>query len=234
MIDQRAGASRGQDIHKAGRHARLFQQRHQRQHGQRGFRGRLDDDAAAHRQRGGDLSGAHRCGIVPRRDQNSQPRRLVLDNDPGTGAWRAGNQAVGAHGLFGEPAKELGRIGRLAHRIGARLSVLQRDQVGKILKPRGHQLPSLAKDFGAVSGRLAGPILHRGCCGIESGIGIGNLGRGHRGEHAFCRRVDHVEPFATRARAPGAVDIQICMLHGSLRRIRAGGAVGRTGALQIR
>jgi hypothetical protein len=64
-----------------------------------------------------------------------------------------GDQAVGAHGLFGEPAEELGRIGRLAHRVGAGLAVFQRDQMGEILEPRGHQLPCLAQDLGAFARR---------------------------------------------------------------------------------
>jgi hypothetical protein len=36
-----------------------------------------------------------------------------------------------AHGLFGVPAEELGGVGDLAARIGQRLAVLQRDQLGE-------------------------------------------------------------------------------------------------------
>ncbi len=58
--DHLAGRARGNDVDDAGRHARLFQDRHQRQHGQRRIGGGLEHDRAAGGERGTDLAGGHR------------------------------------------------------------------------------------------------------------------------------------------------------------------------------
>ena len=135
VIDDLASSGGRQHVDEARRHARLFQHRHQRQHGERGFRGGLDDDTAARRERGGDLAGPHRGGVVPRRHQHGEPGGLVLHHDPRAGGGGTGDHPVGAHGLFGEPAKEFGGIGGLAARIDPGLAVFQRDEMREMIEP---------------------------------------------------------------------------------------------------
>ncbi len=70
LADHRARAARGDDVDDARRHARLLEDRHQGQRGQRRLRGRLEDDGAAGGERRADLARRHRGGEVPRRDQH--------------------------------------------------------------------------------------------------------------------------------------------------------------------
>jgi hypothetical protein len=89
-----------------------------------------------------------------------------------------GDQPVGAHGFFGEPAEELGGIGGLALGVRARLAVFQRDEMGEIVQPRGHQLPRLAQDLGAFARLRAAQSAMAAFGGIERRIGIRDLGGG--------------------------------------------------------
>ena len=174
-IDQRAGFLRRQHVDEALRHARLFKQRHQFQHGERCRGGRLDDDGTAGGESGRNLACAH-CGReVPRRHQRSDAGGLVLDQDPGAGGGSADDEPIGAHGFFREPAKELGRVDRLAYRVRARFAVFERDQTGDVLQPRGHQVEDLAQRFRSLPGRAARPIRKRGLRGVERGFGVGDL-----------------------------------------------------------
>jgi hypothetical protein len=229
VIDQRAGLLRRQHVDEALGHARLLQKRHQRQHGQRRLRGGLDDHAAARGQRGRDLSRAHGGGVVPRRDQHGEARGLVLHHDARARGGGVGDQAVGAHGLFGEPAEELGGIGRLALRVRARLAVFQRDEMGEMVEPRGHQLPCAAQHLGAFARRPRGPVGHGAFGGIERRVGIRDVGGGDGGEHLLGGGVDDVE--AVGALAPFAVDIEVGVVHAPPVRglsAAAGGALAVT------
>ena len=71
-----------------GRHAGLFQDRHQRQHGQRRVRGRLEHHRAAGGERRADLARRHRRRKIPRRHQHGDAGRLVLHEDAGAGGRR--------------------------------------------------------------------------------------------------------------------------------------------------
>ncbi len=116
MVDHRAGLPRGQHVDQALGHAGLFQQRHQRQHGQRRFRGRLDDAPGSRRPAPGRSCG---CPSRPGSSTASPARRcpagLCCTTIRAPEAGRVGDQPVGAHGLLREPAEELGGIGGLAH-----------------------------------------------------------------------------------------------------------------------
>ena len=217
VIDQSACALGWQHVDKALGHACFFQQWHEREHGQRCFRGRFDDHRTAGRQSGRDFARAHRSGVVPRGHQHGQTSRFMLHHDPRAGCGGMGQHPVGAHGFFGKPAEEFGGIGGLAHGIGAGFAVFQRDQMREMLKPRCHQLPRFAQHLRAVARRLGGPFFHRSFSGIQCSICIRDFRRGDRGDHFFCGGVQHVKTFVRCTFAPCAVDIKIGKVHFGLR-----------------
>ena len=72
----RTARARGNDVDDAGGHAGFFEDRHQRQHGQRRVGGRLEHHGAAGGQRRADLAGGHRRREIPWRDQHGYARGL--------------------------------------------------------------------------------------------------------------------------------------------------------------
>ena len=114
---------------------------------------------------------------------------------------------VGAHGFFGEPAEEFGGIGGLAPGVDTGLAVFQRDQMGEVVEPGGHQLPRFSKHLGTLSRGSCGPVGHGAFGGVERGIRLCGAGRGNRGENLFGRGVQHVEAFGRGN--PRAVDPEV-------------------------
>ena len=97
--------------------AGLLEDLRQREHRQRRLLGGLDDHRAAGGDRRGDLARAHRRGEVPRRHEHARPDRLAHRQDPALAGRVDHVAAVDAHGLLGEPAEELGRVGDLRARL---------------------------------------------------------------------------------------------------------------------
>ncbi|KPP86789.1 MAG: hypothetical protein HLUCCO07_13170 [Rhodobacteraceae bacterium HLUCCO07] len=143
-----------------------------------------------------------------------------------------GDHPVGAHRFLREPAEEFGGICGLAPRIPAGLAVLQRDEMGEMIEPHGHQFPRLSQHLGPFTRRARGPVGHGGLGRVKRGIGVGDIGRGDRGQHLFGGGVDHVEPFGRLV--PRAVDVKIGMVHVGLRGVRAGGGAAAPRGLQNR
>ena len=124
--------------------------------------------------------------------------------------------AVRPDRLLGIPAEELGRVGRLAHRVRPRLAVLERDQAGELVPAGGEELEALAQHLGPLTGRAGAPVFERGVGGVERGNrvldGAGSDGRKHR----LVRRVQHLEGAAVGRVAPGPADIKLCFHRDSL------------------
>ena len=79
--------------------------------------GRLANDRASSRECGADLPREHRGGKVPWRDEQRDSDRLVHHEHPVLVRRRDPELPRHADCFFGEPAKELGRVGDLAPRI---------------------------------------------------------------------------------------------------------------------
>ena len=99
-LDHRAGRARRDHVDHARRHAGLFQDRHQRQHGQRRVGGGLQHHRAAGGERRADLAGRHRGREIPRRHQHGDAGRLVLHEDARARRRRDRHLAEIAHALL--------------------------------------------------------------------------------------------------------------------------------------
>ena len=152
--------------------------------------------------------------------RTADPDRLVGDQDPVGPGRGGGDHAVDPHGLFGEPAEELGRVGDLGPGVAQRLAVLQHHQPGQ----RTRRRRSSARRRGA--GTRPGPgvasppspeSLVGGGDGVERvlGGGVGDLG-----DRLFGRRVDDFE-HACPAGRPLAADQQPgrCVYPGNARQV---------------
>ena len=80
--------------------------------------------------------------------------------------------AVGAHGLLGEPAQELGGVGGLAARLGERLAHLAHDHARDLVVALGHQVERAAEDLGALARGARGPVLGGGRRGVHGGDAV--------------------------------------------------------------
>ena len=129
----------------------------EREHRQRRLLGGLDDHRAAGCDRGGDLAGAHRGGEVPRRDEHTRPHGLAHREDAALASGVDHVAAVYAHGLLGEPAEELGRVGDLSARLGDGLAHLQRHQQREIVGLLDDRLIRPAQDLAALARRMTPP-----------------------------------------------------------------------------
>ena len=136
---------------------------------------------------------------------------------------RARDFADVAHGLFGVPAEELGRVGDLGARVGERLAVLERHQLGEAFGVADDQLERLAQHFGALARFLGGPAVHRGAGGVDRGLGVLDARAGDRGNRFLGRRVDDVKALVVGGFAPLAADVEIgrnvgeqIVVHGSV------------------
>ena len=155
----RARGRRGHDVQHAGREAGLGEGLREREHRQRGERGRLDDDRAAGCDRGPDLAGAHRGREVPRRDEQARTDGLAQDEHPSAAARLDRVAAVDADRLLREPAEELGGVLDLAARVVDGLAHLERHQEREIVGALGEQLVGAAKDLAAFPRRMRRPGL---------------------------------------------------------------------------
>ena len=207
-VDERPRAPRGNDIDDAFRHAGLFEERRERQHGQRRLRCGLDDDGASGRERRADLARAHRRREVPGRDHDRDTGRPVLHENARAARRRPHHVADVAHGLFREPAEEFRGIGDLAAGIGERLAVLERHQPGEPILFGHDEFEGLAQDFRTRARRPGRPIGKGLRRGIESGEPVLGRRTRDRGDDVFGRRVDHIETAAIGRFARATVDPQ--------------------------
>ena len=199
----------GIDVDAARRHAGLFQDRHQRQHGQRRVGRGLEHHRAAGGERRADLAGRHRGREIPRRHQHRDAGRLVLHHDARARGRRIVELPEIAHALFRVPAEELGGIGDLAARIRQRLAVLDGDQLRQPLGVAHDQLERLAQDLAALARLLRGPGRLRGGGGVDRRLGIIDRGARDRGDLVLGRGIDHVEARAVGGFAPLAADPEV-------------------------
>ena len=176
-----------------GGHARLLQDRHQRQHGEGRVGGGLEHDRAAGGERRADLARRHGGGEIPRRYQHRDAGRLVMNEDAGAGSRGARNLADVAHRFFRVPAEELGGIGDLAAGIGQCLAVLDGDQLGEPLGVAHDQLIGLAQDLGALARLSPGPARKGIARRIDRGLGVLHRGARNRSDFVLGRRIEHIE-----------------------------------------
>ena len=118
---------------------------------------------------------------VPRGDQQAHADGLAHDQEPARAVRGHRVLAVDAHGLLGEPAEELRRVGDLAPRLGQRLAHLQRHQQGEVVDPRRDQLVGAAQDL---------PAFARG---HRREARLGGHGGVERGPPVVRRRVRHLD-----------------------------------------
>ena len=196
-----AGLSRGQHIHHAGRNAGLFHQGGDRERGQRGLAGRLQDDGAACGQRRADLAGGHGGGEVPRGDQHGDPDGLVDHDDLVRAAGSGLDIAADPDGLLGVPAEELRRVKHLTAGVGQRLAVLGGDQQRQFLDPINHQLVGPLQDLRPLPRRRLRPCQCGRGGGIDTGQGVVNAATGYGREDPAGCRIQHVEGRPVRSRA---------------------------------
>ena len=204
-----ARRARRNDVDDARRNAGLFQDRHQRQHGQRRIGGGLEHHRAAGGERGADFARRHGGREIPRRHQHGDAGRLVLHEDAGAGGRRAGVLADIAHRFLGVPAEEFRGISDLAAGVGERLAVLDGDQLRQPLGVAHDQVVGFAQNFGALARLLGGPAGKRGARRIDRSLGVFDRCARDRGDLVLGRRIDHVEAAAVGGFAPFAADPQI-------------------------
>ncbi len=108
--------------------------------------------------RRGDLARAHRGGEVPGRHEHARPDRLAHREDAALAGGVDHVAAVDAHGLLGEPAEELGRVGDLRARLRQRLAHLERHQQRQLVGLRDDRLVGPAQDLAALARRVGRPL----------------------------------------------------------------------------
>ncbi len=147
--------------------------------------GRLEHHRAARGERRADLARGHGGREVPRRDQQRDARSAACATSIRFAPLGAvAKSPLRAHGLLGEPAQELGRIGRLAARLGERLAHLAHDQLRRsrrCARPSGRTRDAAisARSRGAraaQSSAAAGRGVHRGDPVVRRG-GFGSTRR---------------------------------------------------------
>ena len=174
----------------------------EREHRQRRLLGGLYDHRAAGGDRGGDLAGAHRGGEVPRRDEHARPDGLAHGEDAALAGGVDHVAAVDAHGLLGEPAEELGRVGDLRARLGDGLAHLQRHQQRQLVGLLDDRLVRAAQDLPALARRMRSPLRLRVGCGGERGHRVLRLRVGDLHERLGGGGVLDGERAATAGGAP--------------------------------
>ena len=177
--------------------------------------GRLDDHRATRRDRRRDLARAHRHGKIPRRHEHARTHRLAHGEDPPRAGGVDHVAPVYAHGLLGEPAEELGRVGDLRARLRQRLAHLKRHHQSQLLRARDDRLVGAPQDLPTLArGGRAPPRLRLRRRGerLERVLGARV---GHLGELLAGRRVLHAErrPAGRLAPAPSHVQLPRQPLH---------------------
>ena len=165
-------------------HAGFFQDRHQRQHGERRLGRGLEHHRAAGGERRADLARRHRGREIPRRHQHGDAGRLVMHEHARAGGWRHAVLAEIAHALLRVPAEELGGVGHLAARIRQRLAVLDGDQLRQPFGIAHDEFVGLAQDFAALARLLRRPGAECGLGGVERRLGVVDGGARNRGDLA--------------------------------------------------
>ena len=130
---------------------------------------------------------------------------------------------MNAHGLLGEPAKELGGVGDLGPRLAERLAHLQRHQQRQLVAAIDDRLERAAQDLAALARRMRGPLglrlgRRRQCRQRVVDLRVGDL---HE-RLAGGRVLDGQRP-ATGRVAPAPADVQLlgdAVEHGLRRRRR--------------
>ncbi len=155
--------------------------------------GRLEHDAVAEGQRGGDLPGRNGHGKVPRRDDADHAEGLARDFHADSGAHRGQRVARQPQAFAGEETEYVARAGDFGDGFGARLAFLARQQGAQFLLAR----QDLRAD--AVQGIAARLDAARGPCG-ES-----RLGGCHRRVELGCIGLREL---ADRVRGVGRVAVE--------------------------
>ena len=176
----------------------LLEDLRQRVHRQRRLLGGLDDHRAAGGDRRADLARAHRHREVPRRDRVAGPDGLAHRDQPPGAVGRGREAALDPHGLLGEPAEELRRVGDLGLGLRERLAHLERHHHRELVRALGDQLERAAQDLAALARRVRGPLALHGAAGVERGLRVVGRRVGDGGDRLAGRGVLDVE----RARRP--------------------------------
>src|SRR3546814_9199127 len=90
-----------------GRNPRFFEDRHQRQHGERGGRSRFDHHGAARRQRRPDLAGRHRRRKVPGLHKKRNPGSFLFPEDAAARLWGRKETTTELQSLMRSPNADL-------------------------------------------------------------------------------------------------------------------------------
>src|SRR5829696_84212 len=163
-------------VQHATRQPRLFQNRGERQHGKGRLLGRFDHHRAPGRDRWPDLARAHGHREVPGRYEEAGPNGLLHGKHAPDAGGRYGIAALDAHGLFREPAEELGGVGDLRLGLRQRLAHLQRHQEGELVGALYDLLEGATEDLTPLARSRLAPLVLHPVGRVQGGHGI--LGRG--------------------------------------------------------
>ncbi|MNM72426.1 hypothetical protein D3C81_841200 [compost metagenome] len=197
----------GHHLEHAGGNAGPVRQFSQCEGGQRGQLGRFDDDGAPGCQGRACLAGDHRCREIPRRDGGADAHGLAQRDQALVGGRRGQHFAVHALGFLGKPFDKAGRVRDLAARLGQRLALLARHQVGQVVRVGDHQVEPAAQQVGAFLAGLGGPGALRNLGSGDGAPGLGRAQVGHLGDHFPGGRVRDVEGGAGVGANPLAIHI---------------------------
>ena len=181
----------GQDAEHPVRQAGFAEQLCERQGGERGLRGGLEDADAPGGDRGRELAGAHGQREVPRDDQQAGTDRLLDQQVAGGAVGPVRVAAVDADGLLGEPAEEVRGVRDLAAGLGQGLAHLERHQHGQLLGAFDHELVVAVQDLRADAGRRGRPVRLDVGSGAQGTSSVGLGGVGDLGDDTLGRRIDH-------------------------------------------
>ena len=207
------GARRARDdVHHARRIAHLLGQGRPCQPRIGGRGGGFGHDGAAHRQRGRNLARQHGGGEIPRRDHADHTHRVLGHKDAAAIDTGGHDLALGAAGLFGEPAHILRANGDLTHRLGQGFAHLDGQKLGQrrlIVHQRIMQLPQKPHPAHQIHRGKTG----KGCGGgIDGAVGLGRAAGGNGADHLTRGGVRHINGLGAIRAHPCATD-KIALTH---------------------